>query len=972
MLLIYERIVRVILLAAVAGLPWVFGGVEPKYHLALAILLLPVLLVTLIRFTRIAAAWRAVAVPLLLIAAAVGLGFFQQTNLSGRLAERISPRAMEVRQEFAAVPGEPESRDPESLSFYCAGTRWATADLIVAAVAFALGAAWFAESGPLWALCSVLALSGGAVAFFGIVQQLSWNGMVYWSIPLTGGGQPFGPFVNRNNAGGFLTLALAAAVGLLVWLVLNVPKLPVNEQLGENLRRRLSPAPSLDDRISVRSAVWFFAHLSAPLVASIVAVALLCGGILASLSRGTAVAMAIGGVTTIALTALASKRIAYVWIIGVAAAGTLALVAWLGEWGDVARRLETLTSRESTAQEPRLSHWTDAWRAVQDSPWLGYGLGNYRFGYTRFERRQAYGIYFHAENQYLEALVVGGAVGLALLLLLILSFARRGWWLLRHARTSSDYGLAAAATAVLTMQAVHAAFDFAWYLPANYFSLALICGALMRRAAAGRSGGMSPDALTYASSATRAFGAVTAVALCSALCWSIIQTRQNYVGDQARRETRILPTEQSTRTLEWVDRAKDVQQAALAIAPDDGDSHVRMAELWIERYRYAFRRQARQDPLLLSLGPSLSVWESPLKLHADAHLLARVDNQPALAAMRNHPLVVENLKPALAEAREARRLFPLSPYPQLLLAQLCFIDESPLDDVFYLDCAERLAIGRDDWMFQIGLLHLDGARPDRAFAAWRRSWELSPRYRTEMLRIAVGYLTPEQLLDQLVPADAETIVSIAGSEMAGADRLYDRRVFCRRALQLLPATSKDATSLYRRGYCQAELGDLADAAATFTEALKATDARVEVYRELAAVQRAQGDPNAAASTMRDAQTFLGEAVEPDGYRRRTLELLAQAAPTPEIHFRRGTVLLERGQSAEAVVALENAVLRDPEHAAWYAELARALEATGKIDAAVRAAETAQSLEPANPHMGSLLARLREVKRRSTPPNLTPH
>ena len=66
MLLIYERIVRVILLAAVAGLPWVFGGVEPKYHLALAILLLPVLLVTLIRFTRIAAAWRAVAVPLLL------------------------------------------------------------------------------------------------------------------------------------------------------------------------------------------------------------------------------------------------------------------------------------------------------------------------------------------------------------------------------------------------------------------------------------------------------------------------------------------------------------------------------------------------------------------------------------------------------------------------------------------------------------------------------------------------------------------------------------------------------------------------------------------------------------------------------------------------------------------------------------------------------------------------------------------
>jgi len=56
----------------------------------------------------------------------------------------------------------------------------------------------------------IMAINGVAIAFFGLVQQLTWNGRLFWQVPLEQGGEPFGPFVDRNHAGGFLTLCLAA------------------------------------------------------------------------------------------------------------------------------------------------------------------------------------------------------------------------------------------------------------------------------------------------------------------------------------------------------------------------------------------------------------------------------------------------------------------------------------------------------------------------------------------------------------------------------------------------------------------------------------------------------------------------------------------------------------------------------------------------------------------------------------------
>ena len=44
---------------------------------------------------------------------------------------------------------------------------------------------------------------------------------IYWTIPLEFGGSPFGPYVNKNNAGGYLLICLACSIGLMYLVMSN-------------------------------------------------------------------------------------------------------------------------------------------------------------------------------------------------------------------------------------------------------------------------------------------------------------------------------------------------------------------------------------------------------------------------------------------------------------------------------------------------------------------------------------------------------------------------------------------------------------------------------------------------------------------------------------------------------------------------------------------------------------------------------
>src|ERR1700684_432585 len=55
------------------------------------------------------------------------------------------------------------------------------------------------------------------VSLFGIVQRFTSNGTIYWFQKLTLGGDPFGPFVNRNHFAGFAELTVPVGLALMIF-----------------------------------------------------------------------------------------------------------------------------------------------------------------------------------------------------------------------------------------------------------------------------------------------------------------------------------------------------------------------------------------------------------------------------------------------------------------------------------------------------------------------------------------------------------------------------------------------------------------------------------------------------------------------------------------------------------------------------------------------------------------------------------
>src|SRR5438552_13504957 len=53
---------------------------------------------------------------------------------------------------------------------------------------------------------------GFLVSIFGILQQLTFNGKLYWFREMRYGGIPFGPYVNRNHFAGFVELVIPAGL----------------------------------------------------------------------------------------------------------------------------------------------------------------------------------------------------------------------------------------------------------------------------------------------------------------------------------------------------------------------------------------------------------------------------------------------------------------------------------------------------------------------------------------------------------------------------------------------------------------------------------------------------------------------------------------------------------------------------------------------------------------------------------------
>ena len=487
---VFQLLSRLMVVLVLVVSPWLFGGV---YESTQVWLFSAVLLALALAMPAMLLSDRPSTIPLTLVVLllAVGLGFLQLVPLPTTVASLLSPGAPELRAQLLPAADSPDVElirefglplvgSWRPLSLRPAATRQDLTLLVMAVAAFLLGWQLFGNpKAALW-LCAGVSVNGAILAFFRLIPKLSWNGKLYWIDSQQG--NPLAAFVNRNNAGGYLNLCLAAALAVIVWSELR----GTDHTTAECTARRTRTTPGID---SLRqSSIGFFAQLDALKLSTYALAVCIIGGVLCTLSRGAGLSLFAAGIVIGLLVVFTGRRKGQATWIGLALLCGLALVNWAGMSDALRARFETLNQPDELAASGRLPNWLDALQAVPDFWLAGSGLGTYRDIYLLHQHRYDPAWYYYAENQYLQALVDAGMVGLLLLLTVLVLVAAASLRLFlgpagataanrqrpdprygsEHQPARGLFGTGLVGVFAVTSQAVHGAFDFGLYVPQQH------------------------------------------------------------------------------------------------------------------------------------------------------------------------------------------------------------------------------------------------------------------------------------------------------------------------------------------------------------------------------------------------------------------------------------------------------------------------------------------------------------------------
>ena len=191
-----------------------------------------------------------------------------------------------------------------------------------------------------------------------------------------------------------------------------------------------------------------------------------CGAVtVATVSRGATIAFAAGSLVTIAiligqriLSSEGSRRrrsrfVTNALPIGILAGCMVVLVIFTNA-SMVERQLSQLSTQEFHQTRSKFAAWKSAMTLIEESPWLGIGRGAFESNFTRVHAPSGLAIYSHLENEYVQAVVdfgVPGALAIGLAMIWLAVLAVRRW---------RDGPLTAGALGALTVVAMQSNVDF--------------------------------------------------------------------------------------------------------------------------------------------------------------------------------------------------------------------------------------------------------------------------------------------------------------------------------------------------------------------------------------------------------------------------------------------------------------------------------------------------------------------------------
>lgn len=825
-------VMEAIVLAMVALSPWAFGTVELKFEF---VLFVGVAALLALWGARMLLEWRLrwTKCPVVLCLAALYIGgMWQVTPLPGDVLARLSP--VTARMYGQLLPREPEAMPPgeempavnpppgSTISLYPGATQALLLRLLAVFLLFAVVRTNVTSAAALRRLGLVALVNGMLLAHLGLIQYFSSpHDLIYWSVP-TATAVVFGPFVHRNHFAFYMNMCIGLAAGQ---LLNRYYRLARDHRGGRAGRGRSRPARRL--------------LLDPELLGMGYALALMVSSVLFCLSRGGFLAMLGGSIVCMAIQLSRSDRslqrgaTLLPLAMGLSIASlAVAMVAWFGV-APVAARLGTLGD---ALLDSRLVLWGRVLPLVREFPLWGTGYGTFRHleplhaavaADTETE-------YVFAHNEYLEAMLEGGLVRLIATLAAVGLVLRLGYRAVRRAEGRPADGLALGAFFGFTAIAIHSVVEFGLHIPAIAL-LATVLGAHLCALGGGGGGGDGPTAdrgrptedveadgdagefVLRLGGLAPLVGAATAVALGLLLV------------DEGSRAVRAEPFRRSAARLR--------QQA------DPASRRRRLSDL-----EAAARLTPEDAQLQVSLAQAhLAIYEDGLQAIEEG---GRSDDATRVE------LEVRQRVPALGHYLQARDLCPILPEPHLGIASLHGTLGRAEPRGVYLERAKRLAPADPLLWYLYGLEELYGGRPEQAWRSWRRSLELSDRYRPNILDLGARKLAPDEILRLVIPDRPDVLMGAASYLFPDPEATEGRRPFLEKAMALLnqrpaPLTADD---LHLKGQVYSALDRPAEALAAYREALAREPLQVEWRYELAELLYQQGG---AEEAYRELLTVLG-------------------------------------------------------------------------------------------------------------------
>lgn len=706
---------RVILIGMLIAAPWMLGAVAGWAQTLLCLCGLTALAFWWLEIAILRPKQIVIPLSVIPILLGIGLGVVQFLPLPDSVAQNLGAghayqqwenlsTPVPMDEEMAELLALNSGADPDellrpatrSISIDPNATRMMTAQLVMAALCYLLGAHFFHDRRSLTWLCVFLTLNGVALSLFGIVQKLSGTpGMIYGFIPVRG--MVFGPYVNRNIASGLLVMCLAAAIMLTVRLF----------QEGSSSSHHYR-------RDWWKSFLHVVHELDAKKIAAVSAVIFIVAGVIASLSRGGTLSVLAGLLVASLMMGIHNRNSRSsnrsLIFLGMALTLGLGLVAWLGFGEQILERFEDAERSENA----RVENWRDTMSLIPEQWLLGSGLHTYQHVHRPYRSSPERYLFVFAENQFFQALLDGGIIGLGLLLGMLAWTIYYIQYLMRSRHSEFGFIVALLGGSALAAETVSASFDFGLYIPANTLTFAVLMGAIAGFGQAEACRGSRRFRL-----ATLGWGKLGIVLLLILFSAGMLSLYEFYHRSQLESvclAARNLVEQQRDADLDEVNSTLG-QLGQLAEQRRDAEVEKAMAQLLLLQFRLEqFQTLAGEQQLTDPMANQIWNQTNPVTSHVYIQQQKEIAAERGATLERNfrsNQALKAAVLPAYAALMTGRSVSPMDPEFHLRLAELGAVltDQSPVP---HLDRAVGIAPTNDGYQMMAGVLQLQHAHFDPA------------------------------------------------------------------------------------------------------------------------------------------------------------------------------------------------------------------------------------------------------------------